>query len=995
MSGGEEESNRLLLSSSVRQIGGRELPSTYEEHDDRFISDEDAMMRQSIQAQERSQSVHMAAMEAAHIAYSLDQTSYHDGETSKQTSEHDDQTTPRRQRQQYYGSTNLRSTKTNESPLPSHKSTTSERRSKTKTTSSLKQVLHQSTAVILVGMLNIMSAVPFGVSYFPISWKGDGDTDTDDVGAGGGQFPLPGKEALGIRMFLFSTIIGQVVFAFSSKFENAIGLQMVENVPFCHSLANIVIAQQGYGIEALSTLFFLFGLSSVLVGLVFYVLGRLELGSIVYFFPSHVLVGCIGGIGVFIMITGIEVTTNEAFTFSVNGLESLRDNWNSLAWVIFFEATLRLLMYLVHRGGKGHVPLLSPIYFCLITPLFYLGMFLMGSMHQDDAESARYFFPSPAGESSSSSFSIWNKELFNIWTMVDFSTISWTAVYNSIPTIIALTLFSLIHVPINIPAFAISTNTEPDMNAELIAHGYANGLSGLFGGLQNYMAYSYSVLYSKSGGTGRVSSLAVAAITSILFVVGPSIAKFIPRCMAGTLLAHIGIDLMVEGVYESYGNFDYIEYSGIWLITIVMSTYGMEAALVAGVAAALSTYVVQSITYQNPIRSIRSAKTLRSSARNRLLAAAKILDDDYVGRGRILLIQLQGHLFFGNITQLTNNIKDVLSKRQGTAHEAWIVILDFTLVLGIDSSAAQSLAKLKGTMHKKYSIDISIYVTGSSKGFPTQYELSRDLSRSTLIIPEKAVTFAEEETEEESESVHLLRVPQRTRSLSENPESAKRMLDSITFRMPLTKFQSFPTDHVTESLDSALTFAEDVLIARQSPELLNDEMEWNTLANLAAHGDSRLYSVSDEEELAFKYLSNLCSGEDTDEVMQLLSLFEREVYKNHDVLWRRGAESDCLKLLIRGSLVALLEDETGTREDIIPGAVLGELGLVTDCVRLSTVECISEEAVLFSLSKRAWEELAKTNPKVARFIDMIVIRYLSHRVQHVSNRIFETRCLPI
>jgi MFS superfamily sulfate permease-like transporter len=69
-------------------------------------------------------------------------------------------------------------------------------------------------------------------------------------------------------------------------------------------------------------------------------------------------------------------------------------------------------------------------------------------------------------------------------------------------------------------------------------------------GLQNYMAYSYSVLYSKSGGTGRGSSLAVAAITSILFVVGPSIAKFIPRCMAGTLLAHIGIDLMVEGVYE-------------------------------------------------------------------------------------------------------------------------------------------------------------------------------------------------------------------------------------------------------------------------------------------------------------------------------------------------------------------------------------------------------------------------------------------------------------
>ena len=98
-------------------------------------------------------------------------------------------------------------------------------------------------------------------------------------------------------MFLFSTIVAQIVFTFSSKFNDAIGLQMVENVPFCHSLAYIVIKQQGYGIEALSTLFFLFGLASVIVGAVFYVLGKFKLGRVVYFFPSHVLVGCIGGIG--------------------------------------------------------------------------------------------------------------------------------------------------------------------------------------------------------------------------------------------------------------------------------------------------------------------------------------------------------------------------------------------------------------------------------------------------------------------------------------------------------------------------------------------------------------------------------------------------------------------------------------------------------------------------------------------------------------------------
>jgi SulP family sulfate permease len=94
------------------------------------------------------------------------------------------------------------------------------------------------------------------------------------------------------------------------------------------------------------------------------------------------------------------------------------------------------------------------------------------------------------------------------------------------------------------------------MNAELIAHGYSNALSGIFGGLQNYMSYSNSVLYAKSGGQGPASAMAVVLCTAGLFVVGPSICDFLPRCMAGTLLFHIGIDLILEGVYDSIGQYD-------------------------------------------------------------------------------------------------------------------------------------------------------------------------------------------------------------------------------------------------------------------------------------------------------------------------------------------------------------------------------------------------------------------------------------------------------
>lgn len=88
------------------------------------------------------------------------------------------------------------------------------------------------------------------------------------------------------------------------------------------------------------------------------------------------------------------------------------------------------------------------------------------------------------------------------------------------------------------------------------------------------MAYTQSVLYDRSGGIGRVSGVAVAVVTSLLFFVGPTIANYIPRCMAGSLLLHVGTDLFLEGVYDSYGRFDRLEYFGIWLITVVMTLYG-------------------------------------------------------------------------------------------------------------------------------------------------------------------------------------------------------------------------------------------------------------------------------------------------------------------------------------------------------------------------------------------------------------------------------------
>ena len=179
-----------------------------------------------------------------------------------------------------------------------------------------------------------------------------------------------------------------------------------------------------------------------------------------------------------------------------------------------------------------------------------------------------------------------------------------------------------------------------------------------------------------------------------------------------------------------------------------MLVYGMGAALLAGVFAALSTYAAQSIVYQDAIRGSMSGARLWSSTWNRCQRAQQILDGKH-GRERIFIFQLQGHIFFGNVTKMVDDIKCKLKEKQDVSDEpavgefksrlllpsivfllahsfSFAVILDFTNTLGLDSSAAQSITKLKvnHSLHiitsllllrrtKVFTLAISIPITSS------------------------------------------------------------------------------------------------------------------------------------------------------------------------------------------------------------------------------------------------------------------------------------------
>ena len=299
-----------------------------------------------------------------------------------------------------------------ESPLP--KPTAPEQhKSVEKLQSAISSGLMGAPGLIIALVLNLFLSMSFGQAFFPTNWV----------------FPPEVPRAIGVQMFLFSTFICQLVMTAFSEFPTAMGMMMVENIPFMHIIAQIAVKAQGPGLATFSTVFVTFALSTVVVGIAFLILGAFKIGNAVYFFPRHVIIGCIGGIGIFIFQTGVEVSCDRAWEWTAPSIAAFFQTpllWHWLA-SLGFVIVLRILLAVLNA------PLLPPFYFVAIPPAFYLILLLCG-VSQEEAHAQNWFFPQAE-----------NVDPLLIWKLIDVGKVDWGVVSDCIPTIIALSVFRQDH----------------------------------------------------------------------------------------------------------------------------------------------------------------------------------------------------------------------------------------------------------------------------------------------------------------------------------------------------------------------------------------------------------------------------------------------------------------------------------------------------------------------------------------------------------------------
>lgn len=170
-----------------------------------------------------------------------------------------------------------------------------------------------------------------------------------------------------------------------------------------------------------------------MTGLAFFLLGALKLGSLIGFFPRHILVGTIGGVGWFLVATGIEVSgrldENLAYTIPMFKKIFLDSHVFSLWFSALAVAILlRLIQYRITS------PLVVPIFFMVLPLVFYLVVFVFG-LDVHDVRNSGWIFPLVES----------NTPFWHFYTYYDLTKVDWRAVAETIPAMLALTFFGKLY----------------------------------------------------------------------------------------------------------------------------------------------------------------------------------------------------------------------------------------------------------------------------------------------------------------------------------------------------------------------------------------------------------------------------------------------------------------------------------------------------------------------------------------------------------------------
>jgi SulP family sulfate permease len=517
--------------------------------------------------------------------------------------------------------------------------------------------------------------------------------------------PLHPFLAKGIAASLMTCFACALVVALTSRFRIAIAAP-IANTSALLAVLMLSLAPFMIGLPpdqklalAYSGLF----AATVASGAAMLLVGFIRAGKFVRFFPYPVLAGFMGATGWLVVEGAVKMVTDLPIEF--RSLPQFNDPHEALLLTILIGWAV--VLWIITKKIKH--PLALPVALVLASLAVDLALPTFGISIKTAQAQGILFSISGSGWSGIPGL---RGEYFHA---------DWTLLFPAIGAIGAVMLISVLQSLLITTGLELTTRTEIDLDHEVRSIGWANLASAALGGFVGQVSLSSTSINRSAGGTTRLTGVIVSLLALVAMLGASSALEFVPRFVLGGALLIQGIRLVQEWGIATYRTLPRAEWLLVVAMIVITAWLGFIPAEVAGLLAACVLFAL-SVSRVDIVRAIyglnaRSSSVTWPESETRHLAEHG---------ARVQVVELRGFVFFGSAQHLREKLNGIIGE---TA--LLMLIIDFTRVIGIDSSAASAMIRISRVLREK---NIQQIVIGMSLETMRVIDESGGLAKDAVIL---------------------------------------------------------------------------------------------------------------------------------------------------------------------------------------------------------------------------------------------------------------------
>ena len=432
---------------------------------------------------------------------------------------------------------------------------------------------------------------------------------------------------------------------------------------------------------------------TVLCGIVFFVMGRFRLGSLVRFVPYPVVGGFLAGTGWLLFKAGVNASTGMQVKLG-NVLQLFEFQLSRLLPALTFGVILLIAVRVWKR------PFVIPAVIAIGLVSFVVWMIVTGrSIDEVRADGWLLFGPFQTSKP---------------WEFVTPEALAgadWSSILESWVTILDAVFVATLAILFNISGSELVLDRDLDTNQELRDAGILNVASGALGGIPGYHALSLTALPRYLKVDARAAGLIAAAVPLAAVAFAASVVGLIPRMIVGGVLIFIGLDFLVGWVWDKRKVLPRLEY---WVVVAILAgiiVWGFREGVVIGLVLAVMLFAINYGRIEL-VREVSFGETYRSNVDRPAAERAELrtLSD------RVQILRVSGFVFFGS----TNRLLERIRRRVEEDTPPRFLLIDLRRVTGVDSSAVVSFVKV---LRLAEASGFEVVFTGASD--PVRAQLAR------------------------------------------------------------------------------------------------------------------------------------------------------------------------------------------------------------------------------------------------------------------------------